>query len=85
MSAAATISTPSIAGRARRLAPSDHVRKNDPARLGRHLRIEKLYVEDGSLGFRTHPHVFLQPAQPQLEVQIDTAQRRSPRAISRPR
>ena len=38
-----------------------------------HFQIEKIYVKDLSLEIPNAPQVFLQPAQPQLEVQIDTS------------
>lgn len=37
------------------------------------FQIEKLYVKDLSLEIPNAPQVFMQQAQPQLEVQIDTA------------
>ena len=40
---------------------------------GATFQIEKIYVKDVSLEIPNAPHIFLQPAQPQLEVQIDTS------------
>ena len=37
------------------------------------FQIEKIYVKDLSLEIPNSPQVFMQQAQPQLEVQIDTA------------
>lgn len=37
------------------------------------FQIEKIYVKDLSLEIPNAPQIFMQPAQPQLEVQIDTA------------
>lgn len=39
---------------------------------GATFQIEKIYVKDLSLEIPNAPQVFMQPAQPQLEVQIDT-------------
>jgi preprotein translocase subunit SecB len=36
------------------------------------FQIEKIYVKDLSLEIPNAPQIFMQPAQPQLEVQIDT-------------
>ena len=50
------------------------------------FQIEKIYVKDLSLEIPNAPQVFMQQAQPQLEVQIDTeGDASSPRAISRSR
>ena len=40
---------------------------------GATFQIEKIYVKDLSLEIPNAPQVFMQPAQPQLEVQIDTS------------
>ena len=40
---------------------------------GATFQIEKIYVKDLSLEIPHAPQVFMQPAQPQLEVQIDTS------------
>jgi preprotein translocase subunit SecB len=39
---------------------------------GATFQIEKIYVKDLSLEIPNAPQIFMQPAQPQLEVQIDT-------------
>ena len=39
---------------------------------GATFQIEKIYVKDLSLEIPNAPQIFTQPAQPQLEVQIDT-------------
>jgi preprotein translocase subunit SecB len=39
---------------------------------GASFQIEKIYVKDLSLEIPNAPQIFTQPAQPQLEVQIDT-------------
>lgn len=36
------------------------------------FQIEKIYVKDVSLEIPNAPHIFVQPAEPQLEVQINT-------------
>ena len=44
-----------------------------PQQPGATFQIEKVYVKDVSLEIPNAPQVFLQQAQPQLEVQIDSA------------
>ncbi len=49
------------------------------------FQIEKIYVKDLSLEIPNAPQIFMQQAQPQLEVRIDTAAAPFARATSRPR
>jgi preprotein translocase subunit SecB len=44
-----------------------------PQQQGATFQIEKIYVKDLSLEIPNAPQIFMQPAQPQLEVQIDTS------------
>ena len=44
-----------------------------PAQQQATFQIEKVYVKDVSLEIPHAPQVFMQPAQPQLEVRLDTA------------
>jgi preprotein translocase subunit SecB len=48
--------------------PGSEPQQNQPS-----FQIEKVYVKDLSLELPNAPQVFLQPGQPQLEVQIHTA------------
>ena len=52
---------------------------------GATFQIEKIYVKDLSLEIPNAPQIFMQPAQPELEVQIDTGAALRRRATSRPR
>jgi preprotein translocase subunit SecB len=51
---------------------TDQATAPDPAQQPS-LQIEKIYVKDGSLEVPNAPHVFTQQAQPEVEVQINTA------------
>ena len=54
--------------------PNERTRhdRNLPRQQGATFQIEKIYLKDLSLEIPNSPQIFMQQAQPQLEVQIDT-------------